>query len=222
MKLLLIDNHGLFRDGMRYFLQHSLDGVEEILEAENFFDGLKLARAHPDLDLILLELQCPDSEGALSVKRLRQCCPHVPVIVVSIEEDRRVMDEALEYGASTCICKSATGAALLNVLRSVYSGGPLLPEKFWQQPKMVDENRNAASDDRRSNANEYGLTVRQVEVLRCLASGLSNKEIARVTSLARGTIKMHLTAIYQTLCVKNRTEAIKAASELGLVDKIQA
>lgn len=218
MKILLIDHHALFRDGMRYFLQHSLNGVDEILEAESFFDGLELARAHHDLGLILLELQCPDSEGAISVKRLRQCCPHVPVVVVSIEEDRSVMDEALGYGASTCICKNVTGSAFLNALSSVYSGGTHLPEKL-QQPKATGK---TVSDDRRSNANEYGLTVRQMEVLRCLATGLSNKEIASVTGLAGGTIKMHLTDVYQTLCVKNRNEAIRVARRIGLVDRIQA
>ncbi len=218
MKILLVDNHGLFRDGISHFLRQSLDKVEEILQAENFSDGLKLAMEHSDLDLILLELKSPGSGGAISVKRLRYFCPHVPVVVVSIEDNRSIMNKALAYGASAYVCKSATSSTLLGALKAAYPGHLHVPEKLLRQPEVADLNRNPINDDRRSNADENGLTMRQKEVLRCLAAGYTNKEISEITGLALGTIKMHLTAVYKTLRVTNRTEAIWYAKELGLFD----
>lgn len=218
MKILLIDNHALFREGLRYVLQHLFGGVGEILEAGDYADGLKLAGQHPGLDLALLELNTPGSNGAISVKRFRQHCPHIPIVVVSGEEDSCVINKALSYGASGYVCKSSTGSILLGALRLALSGSIYVPQQLLRQPGMAagikaTDNRNV---DPRSNANEYGLTARQMHVLEYLVAGLSNKDIAATTNLAEGTVKIHLAAVYQTLRVKNRMEAVQVAKQLGL------
>ena len=218
MKILLIDNHALFREGLRYVLQNLFGGVEEILEAGNFTDGLKLAEQHPGLDFALLELKTRGSEGAISVKRFRQYCPHIPLVVVSSEEDSRVINAALSYGASGFVCKSSSGSILLGALRLALSGSIYVPQQLLRQPGMVavtsaDNDRN---DNHRSNSNEYGLTARQMNILGYIVAGLSSKAIAATTNLAEGTVKIHLAAVYQTLRVKNRIEAVQVAKRLGL------
>lgn len=217
MKILLVDHHALFRDGLCCLLRQSLDGADEIFEAGSVFDGLELAAHHPDLDLALLELDSPGGGGVNPVKLFRACFPHVSVVVVSVEEDCCVINKALEYGASAYVCKSATISTLLDAMRLASSSRLHVAEKLLRQLDAVDENIKATSADRRSNANEYGLTIRQMDVLRCLAAGCTNKEIASITGLAGGTIKMHLTAMYQTLRVRNRTDAIRAAREIGVI-----
>lgn len=221
MRLLLIDHHALFREGLRCFLENSLGDAGEILEAGNFFDGLKIAGEHAGLDLVLLEINSPGCDGVISVKLFRKYYPCVSVVVVSIEEDRRVINRALQYGASAYVCKSEDGATLLDTLRFACSNRVRLSAEPFRQIDMTGENIEARDIDRRSNANEYGLTRRQMDILECLAAGYTNKEISAATGLAGGTIKMHLTNMYQTLCVKNRTEAIRSAREIGLVDSIQ-
>ena len=222
MKILLIDNHALFREGLRHVLQQLPGGVDEILEAGSFYDGLKLAGQHPGLDLALLELKSPGSGGAISVKLFRQRYPHIPVVVVSSEEDCHVINKVLSYGAGGFVSKSSTGPILLSALSLVLSGSIYVPSQPLRQPCMAAESKNDCNDNRRSNANEYGLTARQMHVLRYLTAGLSNKKIAETIHLAEGTVKVHVAAVYQILRVNNRMEATRVAKQLGLTNMYHA
>ncbi|MBI5439510.1 MAG: response regulator transcription factor [Nitrosomonadales bacterium] len=216
MKILLIDHHALFREGLRRILQQLPGGVGEILEAGNFTDGLNLARHHPDLDLALIESKSPGCEGAISIKFFRQCYPHIPVVVVSSEEGHLATNKALNNGASGFVNKRSTVPILLNTLNLVLPGNVYVSPQFLQKSGMATWNKSNPNGIRGPNAGEHGLTARQVDVLRCLAAGLSNKEIAEAINLAEGTAKAHIAAIYQILRVNNRIEAMRVAKQLGL------
>lgn len=218
MKILLVDDHALFREGLRYVLQQLPEEVE-ILEAGNFHDGLRLAEQYPELDLALLDLNMPGSEGAVSVKFFHQRYPHIPVVVVSGEDGRGIMERVMNYGAMGFVCKNSTAPVMLSALNLVLSGGVYIPPQILQQ-HSVEEPKPKETErvDRRSlRTNEYGLTARQMEVLKHLASGMSNKEIAQAVDLAEGTVKIHVAAIYQLLRVSSRMEAVRAAEQLGLI-----
>lgn len=218
MKILLVDDHALFREGLRYVLQQLPEEVE-ILEAGNFHDGLRLAAQYPELDLALLDLNMPGSEGAVSVKFFHQRYPHIPVVVVSGEDGRGIMERVMNYGAMGFVCKNSTAPVMLSALNLVLSGGVYIPPQILQQ-HSVEEPKPKETErvDRRSlRTNEYGLTARQMEVLKHLASGMSNKEIAQAVNLAEGTVKIHVAAIYQLLRVNSRMEAVRAAEQLGLI-----
>ena len=221
MRIILIDHHVLFREGLRQILQQLPGGMHEILEAGTFTDALDIARQHPDSDLALLELKSPGCEGAASIKFFRQCYPHIPVVVVSSEEGYFVTNKALNNGASGFVCKSSTVPILLNTLNLVLSGNVYVPPQFLQKSCISAWNKNNLSGIRGPNANEYGLTARQIVVLKYLIDGLSNKEIAEAINLAEGTVKTHIAAIYQILCVNNRIEAMRVAKQLGLDDMPQ-
>jgi DNA-binding NarL/FixJ family response regulator len=217
MKTLLIDGHALFREGLRHILQQLPGGVDEILEAGSFPEGLKLAEQHPDLNLVLLELESPGSEGAISVRLFRQQYPHIPVVVVSSEEDCHIIKELLIYGARGFVCKSSTESTLLSALNLVLAGNVYVPPQVLQHPAMVVENKNNYSIGRNSKFKEYGLTARQMQVLKCLAEGLSNREISGAINLAEGTVKVHVAAVYQALGIRKRKEAVQVAKRLGFV-----
>jgi len=199
---LLIDHHILFREGLRHILQQLPDA--EILEAGSFSAGLKLAGQHPDLGLVMLELESPGSVGAISVKVFRQFYPHIPLLVVSSMEDRSVKTKVLEYGASGFVGKSSTGALLLDALHQALISGVNMPpvHEHGSECHMI----SCMGD----------LTPRQMDVLKCMAEGLSNKEIAETINLAMGTVKLHVAAVYRTLRVKNRMEVIRIARRCGL------
>jgi DNA-binding NarL/FixJ family response regulator len=216
MKILLVDDHALFRDGMRYVLQQLPEEVE-ILEAGNFPDGLKLATQHPELDLALLDLNMPGSEGPISIRFFHQRYPHIPVVVISGEEGRGYMEKAMNYGAMGFVCKSSTASVMLSALNLVLSGGVYIPPQLLRQYGEVAGKEPDVTDRRSLHTNEYGLTQRQMQVLTHLAAGLSNKEIAEAIHLAEGTVKIHVAAVYQTLRVNNRMEAVRMAEKLGLV-----
>jgi len=202
---------------MRYVLQQLHETVE-IMEAGNFPDGLKLAMLHPELDLALLDLNMPGSEGPMSIRFFHQRYPHIPVVVVSGEEGRGYMEKVMSYGAMGFISKNSTAAVMLSALNLVLSGGIYIPPEMLRQNNERVEKKPDFTDRRSLNTNEYGLTQRQMQVLTHIAAGLSNKEIAEAVHLAEGTVKIHVAAIYQSLRVGNRMEAVRMAEKLGLVD----
>ena len=216
MKILLADDHSLFREGMGYVLQQLQERVE-ILEAGNFPDALKLAEQHPELDMALVDLNMPGSEGAISIKFFHQRFPHIPVVVVSGEEGRGNMERVMSYGAMGFVCKSSNSAVMLSALHLVLAGGVYVPPQMLLQQEMGEERTHERVDKRSLHTNEFGLTLRQMQVLKHLAEGLSNKEIAQAVSLAEGTVKIHVAAVYQVLRVKSRMEAVRVAEQLGLI-----
>ncbi|MBK9161804.1 MAG: response regulator transcription factor [Nitrosomonadales bacterium] len=216
MKILLADDHALFREGLRYVLQQ-LPEVCEILEAGNFPEALRLAELHPELDLALLDLNMPGSDGPVSVKFFHQRYPHIPVVVVSGEDGRGNMEKVMNSGAMGFVCKSSTAPVMLSALSLVLSGGVYVPPQILQYRSVGGEDDGEQKDGRSPNTNEFGLTPRQMQVLRHLAAGLTNKEIAETIHLAEGTVKIHVAAVYQTLRVSSRMEAVRVAEQLGLV-----
>lgn len=218
MKILLIDGHALFREGLRHILQLLADGVSGLLEAGTLLDGLRLAGMHPDLNLVLMELQLSGSEGAIAVKQFRELYPHIPLVVLSGEEDCRIIKKALDYGADGFVCKSSSGVTLLNALNSVLGGSLYVPQQLLHPATITRESGNVGGKKINSNCNQRVLTKRQMDVLKGLAEGLSNREIGESTNLAEGTVKVHVSAVYQTLGVGKRIEAVKIAKQLGLIE----
>lgn len=212
MRILLIDPHELFREGLRYVLQKLHGGATEILEAGDFYEGLTMAGQHPDL--VLLELHAPGCDGAVSIKLFRRQFPSVPLVVVSSEEDRQVIGRALDYGANGFVCKSAKEGALLGALRLVLEGGVYVPAQYLSQSAPVP----AGAVVGRKSIRDYGLTERQMNILGYLTAGLGNKEIGNMIGIAEGTVKVHVAAVFQALHVNSRTEAVRVAERLGLLD----
>lgn len=217
MKILLVDDHVLFREGMRYVLQQLNGGVSEIFEAGSFPDGLKIAGEHPELDLALLDLHMPGSEGPLSIKFFHHSYPHIPIVVVSGEESYEVMENAMDYGAMGFVCKNSPVPVMLNALNLVLLGGIYIPPQLLMRQEGMPEKKMRPVEKDNSRANEYSLTTRQMQALKHLADGLSNKEIAEKMSLAEGTVKVHIATLYQILQVNNRIEAVRMAEKHKLI-----
>jgi len=212
MKILLADDHALFREGLRYVLQQLADHVE-IIEAGDFQEAVKQAEQYPELDLALLDLNMPGSTGAKSVGYFHRRYPHIPVVVVSAEEDGVNIEKVLNYGATGFVCKSSNAETMLGALSLVLAGGVYVPPQILRHATPEAEHE----DKRTQASNDCGLTPRQREVLRHLCAGMSNKEIASTINLAEGTVKIHVAAVYQTLNVNSRVEAVIVAEQLGLV-----
>jgi len=217
MKILLVDDHILFREGMRYVLQQLNSGASEIFEAGNFPDGMKLAEEHPELDMALLDLHMPGSEGALSIKSFHHRYPHIPIVVISGEDSYEIMEKAMDYGAMGFVCKNSAVPVMLNALNLVLSGGIYIPPQLLQKQGGITEKKAVAAENINLRANEYNLTTRQKQALKHLAEGLSNREIAEKMCLAEGTVKVHIATLYQILNVNNRIEAVRMAEKLKLI-----
>ncbi len=207
MNVLLIDDHALFRGGLKFLLR-SLDAALEVDEAGGCAKALEFAAARA-YDLVLLDLKMPGVAGLDALAALRDAIPAAPLVVLSGEDNPGVVRAAIEGGAMGFIPKSSTPEVLIQALRLVLARGVYLPPAVLNATAAPPE---AAED----GAALRGLTQRQIEVLRCVIQGKSNKVIARELDVSEGTVKAHLSSVLRAFGARNRTEAVYAAAKLGL------
>jgi DNA-binding NarL/FixJ family response regulator len=213
VKILLVDDHHLIRDGLRPLLGPLAAPGEalEILEAATFAAALGEIARHPGIELVLLDLRLPDVLGFDALAELRRRHPDVPVVIMSGEDDAAQVREALERGALGYIPKSSTPRVIVNALRLVLSGGTYVPPEI-----MGVGGAGARGVPAPGAARAIGLTPRQRDVLALLVAGKSNKQICRELDLAEGTVKGHIAAIFRALEVTTRVQAVVAAGKLGI------
>jgi DNA-binding NarL/FixJ family response regulator len=152
----------------------------------------------------------PGLNGVDAIPDLHARCPQTPIVVLSANEDAATVRAAIRAGAAGYVPKTANSHTLLTALRIVLAGDIYIPPRYLEN--------SAHSADKRSAGADCGLTDRQLEVLRLLASGLSNKSVARRLEITEGTVKQHVSAILKVLGVRNRTEAVIAAHDRGLLE----
>ena len=214
MRILVADDHALFREGLRYILKDLSEDVE-IVEAETFDEAVKAAETAREIDVILLDLSMPGMSGLSTVREMKNRFPDMRLVVLSASEERADVRQALRFGAKGYIPKSSSRDVMVSALRLVLSGGTYLPPFLLETEAEADSASSHGGHDL-NGGNHDGLTPRQLEVLRCLAEGKSNKEIARELGLAEGTVKIHIAGILKALKVSNRTQAVIAAGRLGI------
>ncbi len=212
MKLLLVDDHALFRSGLRLLLRELPVDIE-FLEAADPTDSL--VHADKSVDLILLDLSMPGSTGTSALERMREIFVDVPIVIISSEDDARLIRQAIDLGASGFVPKSSTHRILISALQLILAGGVYLPlHVLMQSARPAPE--PAAGVPPAADLPVQGMTDRQQQVLLKAVRGHSNKAIARSLQLSEGTIKAHLSAAFRILGVSNRTEAVYAAAQRGI------
>ena len=212
LNILLADDHEVMRLAMRHALQPLAAQIRWFEAADAAQVEAHLASG-VDFDLALVDLQMPGSEGAPTIARWRREQPALPLVILSATEDAALVRELIALGVSGFVPKSDAAAVMLQAIRLILAGGTYAPLRFLSDRGSED----SASEGTQPGA--FGLTPRQIEVLRLLARGLPNKVIARELGLAEATVKVHLLAIFRVLQARNRTEAVVAAQRrLGLIE----
>jgi DNA-binding NarL/FixJ family response regulator len=209
-RIIIVDDHPLFRGALSQALSASLDGAQ-ILEASGMEElGSALEKAK-DIDLILLDLTMPGVQGLSGLLFLRAQHPEIPVVIVSASEDPITIRRALEFGASGYVPKSLPADKIRAAIRQVLDGGvwspPDIPLDVASDPETTVLAKKLAS-----------LTPQQVRVLIMLGEGLLNKQIAYKLNVSEATIKAHVSAILQKLGVDSRTQAVIAIGRIGAAD----
>ena len=198
MKILVADDHDLFREGLRHILLQLADQVE-VLEAYDWQSALAQVAQNPDLALI--DLNMPGMESFAGLEAFLGLAETMPVVVVSGSENLVDMKRSLDAGVMGYISKSEHSPVVLSALRLVLSGGIYVPPKLMQPHVKGQPNH--------SGSLPFGLTPRQYDVLKMLLQRKSNKEIAQEFNLSTVTVKAHIGAIFKSLQVVNRAEVIR-------------
>lgn len=214
LKLLVIEDHALVREGMVQTLRQ-LDAEVHVGEAADCESGCAiLAAADDDFDLVLLDLALPGIDGLTCLGLLRQRYPALPVVIVSAYDDAHTVNKALKAGAAGFVPKAYSGERLLDALRKVLDGVIFIPEQTL--PNHNGVGLAVPATGKSVSASDIGLTGRQADVLALMVKGRSNREIAELLGLSEGTVKIHITAIFKALGVGSRTQALVAVARQGI------
>ncbi|CAA7613949.1 response regulator transcription factor [Magnetospirillum sp. UT-4] len=211
MKVLLVDDHALFREGIRLVLESLVDAPIEVTEASDFLQALEAVRADPSIEIALVDLCMPGMDGFTGLEALRHAAPDTHTVVVSASEDPEDVRRAFTCGAVGYITKGSSTASMMEGIRTVLGGESYLSPNIRLPDSPEAPRRRPVSEPAATL-----LTPRQRDVLGMLRHGKSNKEIARDLDLAEITVKLHVTAILRALGVENRTQAAILAARMGL------
>ena len=207
LTIIIADDHPLFRGALKQALS-GMRGNPDVVEAGDFEAARGTAQAHPNADLLLLDLAMPGVSGLSGLISLRAEFQSLPVVVVSASDDPATIRRALDLGASGFISKSASIEDIREGIASVLEGNIYTPGFYVRGPEQDSEVADLIARLRT-------LTPQQSRVLAMLAEGLLNKQIAYELGVSEATIKAHVSAILLKLNVDSRTQAVIQLGKIG-------
>lgn len=210
IRALLVDDQTLVRQGIRGLLE-LVEGIDIVAEAADGQEGLDAVIRHRP-DIVLLDLRMPRFDGLYLLNTLRDGAIDVPVLVLTTFDDDELVLQALRAGARGYLLKDVTLDQLAGAVRTVAGGGTLIQPAITE--RLLRAVRSGAPLDEAPTA---PLTDRELDVLRLVASGYTNREIGEALFLAEGTVKNHVSTVLVKLSARDRTNAVLRALHDGLL-----
>ena len=221
-QVLIADDHPLFREAIARVIDDGFPG-STLLEASDLDSALAVAGRHDDLDLVLLDLNMPGMQGLGGLVRLRNLFPTLPAVIVSAEEEKRVILQTITYGAVGFITKSTPRKQMIQALEQVLAGSISLPADIIRAGSGAGEESTAARREPEDLSDVLAtLTRKQLQVFERMSRGDSNKVIAYQLNIAESTVKAHVSAILRKLGATNRVQAILSAGDIDFAAYLRA
>lgn len=227
MRILLADDHALFRDAMVEYIHRANPGSDTIT-VRNFDEAYSHIEHDRTLDLVLLDLRMPGMHGLTGLEKIRRDFPEIRVALMSGAAETEDVNQAMTLGAAGYFPKTLSGQAMMKAIDLILTGERFVPldhhtntimASYQEDPKVRKPiNYSALHEDGQDfdSSSSLKLTPRERDVLRHLAHGEANKEIARALDLQVVTVKLHVRGICKKLNVVNRTQAALKARMMGL------
>lgn len=214
MRILLVDDHVLFRKGVAALLSLHKD-LQVVGEAG---DGLEAIAAARELlpDVILMDIGMPRCDGLEATRRIKREMPHAKIVILTVSDDNQDLFEAIKSGAQGYLLKNLEPRQLHDLLESISRGEAPLSGVI--AAKILKEFSQPAAKDANDAQVVEELTSREVDILELVVDGLTNKEIAAELVISENTVKIHLRNILEKLHLQNRIQAAVYAVRKGLVD----
>lgn len=210
MKILLCDDQAVIRDGLEMLLQLEKD-FQVIGSAQDGFEAMELA-AQKQPDLILMDLKMPGMNGIEATREIRKKHPNMKILVLTTYDDDEWVFDAIRAGASGYLLKDTPRQKIIEAIRGTMDG------KSFVDPAVAGKLLNQVANNQTQPASilKDKLTERELDVLRLLAKGMTNTDIAGTLHLSEGTVRNHVSAILEKLGVSDRTQAAVIAIQHGL------
>ncbi len=211
IRVLIVDDHALFRQGLARILEMEED-IVVVGEAANGREAWERAaelRPH----VVLMDINMPVVNGLEATRRLHRKLPHVGIIGLTIHDDEEYLRELIKEGAQGYLLKDTEPVRVVEAIRRVFRGEAFLPPNLITKLFSTLQRPSAADD---AAPPEEDLTPREREVLQCIAQGMSNKEIAVSLYISEKTVKNHISSIFRKLDLTDRTQAAVYAIKQGL------
>ncbi len=210
-QILIADDHPLFIDAVTVILKIKFPEVS-IFACNDLESALEIAEQKPDLDVILLDINMPGMDGLNGIVRLRNKYPEIPIVIVSAEQDKSTVLQAITYGAVGFITKTSCSEQVSSALEQIMAGQVYLPpDVIRSSSESTSKDSNPVLLDPKTIAS---LTQRQLLVFERMSKGESNKQIAYELNIAETTVKAHVSAVLHKLKVHNRIQAVLCAASI--------
>lgn len=217
--ILIVDDHPLFRRGIRWSLETEPD-LHIVGEAENGQQAIQLASQFVP-DIMLIDINMPEMSGLEVTRIIKRHHPQMGVIILTMHEDDEQLFHAIRVGAAAYSTKDVEADELAKLIRRVAKGEYLINENVLNRPfvasRVLDQFRELPDGQGGADTVFSPLTPREVEILDCVAQGNSNKEIAQILKISDQTVKNHITSILRKLAVNDRTQAVIYALRHGWI-----
>ena len=222
-RVLIVEDHPMYRQGLRRMLEEN-GRFAVVGEAQNGHEAIHQADIHRP-ELILIDVQLPGVTGLKVARVLRKQHPTTKIVILSMHIDDERLFEAIRAGAVAYLTKDTASEALIDALRRVSAGENLINQMVLSRPQLawrvLSEFRALANDPDSDTVIANGvlpLSSREIEVLDCVAQGLSNKEIAEALFVTEQTVKNHMTSVLRKLNVNDRVQAVLFAVKNGWIE----
>jgi two-component system NarL family response regulator len=215
IRVLIVDDHALFRRGLIQVLQFE-DGIEVVGEAEDGEDAIAKAEAHAP-DVLLMDVRMPRVSGIEATRRLAESMPTMKILMLTVSDEEDDLYEAIKAGATGYLLKEISIEEVADAVRAVMQGQTLISPSMAS--KLIMEFNNLAKRaDEKQQVPAPRLTDRELEVLKLVAKGLTNRDIADALYISENTVKNHVRNILEKLHLHSRMEAVIYAVKEKLLD----
>lgn len=215
IRILIADDHRVVREGLAAILK-SRDDMDVVGEATNGFEVIEKAKALKP-DVILMDISMPRMNGVEATRAVRKISPEIGIVVLTMHDDDATIFELVRTGVHGYLLKDADSSEIIKAIQSIYKGEPMIHPSIAR--KILGEFSNLGSEQvEKAPRRAYNLSAREVDVLRRVARGKTNKEIASELQLSEKTIKNHVRNIFHKMGVYDRTEAAMKGVQEGIID----
>lgn len=215
IKVLIADDIMILRQGLKAVLEQDAD-VEVVALAENGKEAFEKCKVYQP-DVVLMDMRMPDYDGAYGIKAIKEALPDVRVLVLTTFDDEETIDKALASGADGYILKEMEDEKVIASVKSVAAGMSIFGDGVYQVMRnRIEQSGVEQPDGSKEGKSEFSFTDRERDILRLVAQGYDNKEIASELFLAEGTVRNQISRLLEKLALKDRTQLAVFAVKNGL------